>query len=322
SSTPKDLETMLQLVYLYFTNINKDQKSMDNLMSQYEVQLKNRELNPDIAFGDSLTATVYNHNPRVAPMTVDRLKDVNYDRILQIAKERTANAKAWTFEIVGNFDEATIRPLICQYLAALPAKGKIVKGKREVIPAKGEISNIFKRKQETPKSTAYMTWHNETMPYTLKNAICADIAGQVLSMEYLDKIREKESAAYSVGAQGAATLGDDNYHIFQLIAYCPMKPEKKDVAIKIMNDEMKTLETSCDPAKFQKCKEFVLKQNGDQVKTNGYWLNVIGDNYFYGFDSHSDYVKTVEALTPQDICNFVKEFNKAGNHVTVMILPE
>ena len=160
------------------------------------------------------------------------------------------------------------------------------------------------------------------MPYTLKNAICADIAGQVLSMEYLDKIREKESAAYSVGAQGAATLGDDNYHIFQLIAYCPMKPEKKDVAIKIMNDEMKTLETSCDPAKFQKCKEFVLKQNGDQVKTNGYWLNVIGDNYFYGFDSHSDYVKTVEALTPQDICNFVKEFNKAGNHVTVMILPE
>ena len=101
-----------------------------------------------------------------------------------------------------------------------------------------------------------------------------------------------------------------------------MKPEKKDVAIKIMNDEMKTLETSCDPAKFQKCKEFVLKQNGDQVKTNGYWLNVIGDNYFYGFDSHSDYVKTVEALTPQDICNFVKEFNKAGNHVTVMILPE
>ena len=156
---------------------------MDNLMSQYEVQLKNRELNPDIAFSDSLTATIYNHNPRVAPMTVDRLKDVNYDRILQIAKERTANAKAWTFEIVGNFDEATIRPLICQYLAALPAKGKIVKGKRELTPAKGEISNIFKRKQETPKSTAYMTWHNETMPYTLKNVICADIAGQALSME-------------------------------------------------------------------------------------------------------------------------------------------
>lgn len=322
SSTPKDLETMLQLVYLYFTNINKDQKSIDNLMGQYEVQLKNRELNPDIAFSDSLTATMYGHNPRVAPMTIDRLKDVNYDRILQIAKERTANAKAWTFEIVGNFDEATIRPLICQYLAALPAKGKVVKGKREINPVKGEISNIFKRKQETPKATAYMMWHNDVMPYTLKNAICADIAGQVLSMEYLAKIREKESAAYSVGAQGGATLGDDNYRMFQIFAYCPMKPEKKDVAVKILNDEVKTLETTCDPAKFQKCKEFVLKQNGDQVKTNGYWLGVLAENTQYGFDSHSDYVKTVEALTPQDICNFVKEFNKAGNHITVMILPE
>ena len=322
SSTPKDVETMLQLVYLYFTGINKDQKSYDNLMSQYEVQLKNRDLNPDIAFSDSLTATVYAHNPRVAPMTVSRLKDVNYDRILQIAKERTANAKAWTFEIVGNYDEATIRPLICQYIGSLPAKGKVQKGKRELNPVSGEVSNIFKRKQETPKATAYMMWHNETMPYTLKNAICADIAGQVLSMEYLDKIREKESAAYSVGAQGSAMLSDDNYRMFQIYAYCPMKPEKKDVAVRILGAEMKNLETACDPAKFAKCKEFVLKQNGDQVKQNGYWLGVINENHFYGFDSHTDYVKTVEALTPQDICNFIKEFNKAGNHITVMILPE
>ncbi len=322
SSTPKDVETMLQLTYLYFTAINKDQKAYDNLMSQYEVQLKNRALNPDIALSDSISATMYGHNPRVAPMTVDRLKDVNYDRILQIAKERTADAKAWTFVIVGNYDEANIRQLICQYLGALPkSKAKIVKGKRELNPVNGEVKNIFERKQETPKSTAYMIWHNETMPFSLKNAICADIAGQVLSMEYLEKIREKESAAYSVGAQGAAVLSDDNYHTFQLVAFCPMKPEKKDVALKIMGDESKTLETSCDAAKFQKCKEFVLKQINDQTQTNGYWLNVISQYSFYCYDCHTDYVKTVEALTPQDICNFMKEFNKAGNHITVMMLP-
>ncbi len=322
SSTPKDVETMLQLTYLYFTAINKDQKAYDNLMSQYEVQLKNRALNPDIALSDSISATMYGHNPRVAPMTSDRLKDVSYDRILQIAKERTADAKAWTFVIVGNYDEANIRQLICQYLGALPkSKAKIVKGKRELNPVNGEVKNIFERKQETPKSTAYMIWHNETMPFSLKNAICADIAGQVLSMEYLEKIREKESAAYSVGAQGAAVLSDDNYHTFQLVAFCPMKPEKKDVALKIMGDESKTLETSCDAAKFQKCKEFVLKQINDQTQTNGYWLNVISQYSFYGYDCHTDYVKTVEALTPQDICNFMKEFNKAGNHITVMMLP-
>ena len=322
SSTPKDVETMLQMLYLYFTNINKDQKSFDNLMSQYEVALKNRALSPDVALGDSLNATMYGHNPRVAPMTIDRLKNISYDRILQIAKERTANAAAWTFTIVGNFDEATIRPLICQYIGSLPAKGKIVKSKREINLVDGEVDNTFKRKQETPKCTAYMYWHNQTMPYTLKNAVCADIAGQVLSMEYLAKIREQESAAYSVGASGSASIGDEGYHNFAIFAYCPMKPEKKDVAVRIMNEEVKNLENTCDADKLAKCKEFMLKRFGDQEKSNGYWLNAIDDFYRFGFDGYTGYKQAVEAMTPADICNFMKEFNKAGNHVTVMMLPE
>ena len=323
NATPKDVETMLQMVYLYFTAINKDQKSFDNLMNQYEVQLKNRALSPDVALSDSLTATIYGHNPRVAPLTVDRLKDISYDRILEIAKERTANAKAWTFNIVGNYDEATIRQLVCQYLGALPStKAKLERGKRVLVMANGDIDNTFKRKQETPKATSYMMWHNTDMPYNMKNDICADIAGQVLSMEYLDKIREKESAAYSVGAQGGAVQSYDNYRMFQIFAYCPMKPEKKDVAIRIMNEEVKNLENTCDAAKFQKCKEFLLKQNGDQVKTNGYWLGVINSFCQFGYDEYTDYVNTLNSLTPQDICNFMKEFNKAGNHITVTMLPE
>lgn len=322
NSTPKDVETMLQMIYLYFTNINKDQKSFDNLMQQLEVSLKNREINPDIAFSDSIQATIYAHNPRVAPMTMDRLKDVNYDRILQIAKERTASAKGWVFNIVGNYDEETIRPLICQYLGALPAKGKVMKSKRELNPVKGVVENTFKRKQETPKANSVMLWFNDQLPYTLKNALCCDIAGQVLSMEYLDKIREKESAAYSVGAYASADLGADNYRMFQIFAQCPMKPEKKDVAIRILNEEMKAIETTCDAAKFQKCKEYMVKQNGDRVKTNGFWLGVLFDSYHYGYDGYTDYSSTLEALTTQDICNFMKEFNKAGNHITVTMLPE
>ncbi len=322
SSTPKDVETMLQMLYLYFTNINKDQKSFDNLMSQYEVALKNRSLSPDVAISDSLAATMYGHNPRVAPLTTERLKNVSYDRILEMAKERTANASAWTFTIVGNFDEATIRPLICQYIAALPSKGKVVKSVREINTVKGEVENVFRRKQETPKANSYMYWHNSSIPYTVHNVICADIAGQVLSMEYLAKIREQESAAYSVGASGSAQIGPDGFRQFGIFAYCPMKPEKKDVAIRIMNEEVKTLESTCDADKLAKCKEFMAKRFGDQEKSNGFWMNAIDDHYRYGFDGYTDYMKTLNAVTPADICNFMKDFNKEGNHVTVMMLPE
>ena len=92
SSTPKDVETMLQLVYLYFTNINKDQKSFDNMMSTTETMLKNRLLQPENVLNDSVQATFSCHNPRFKSIEASELKNVSYDRVLQIAKERTANA--------------------------------------------------------------------------------------------------------------------------------------------------------------------------------------------------------------------------------------
>ena len=323
SSTPKDMETMFQMLYLYFTHINKDQKAYDNLISQYKMMLKNRAVNPDIALSDSLKATLYGHNPRMKGITTEaQLANVNYDRILQIAKERTANAAAWTFTFVGNFENDSIRPLICQYIASLPSGGKIVKGKRYGFYQNGEVNNTFKRKQDTPKATAYMLWHNDKMKYTLENAVRADMAGQVLSMIYLDKIREKASAAYSVGAQGSSTISDDGFREFSIFAYCPMKPEKKDVALKIMNEEVKNLAVTCDADMLRKVKEFMLKKADDEAKTNKYWDGVLYDYRKYGIDSYTDYKKVIEAQTPQTVVAFMKEFLKPGNHISVVMLPE
>ena len=321
SSTPKDVETMLQMAHLYFTNINKDQKAYDQLMSQYEVSLKNRALSPEIALSDSLTATMYGHNPRLSPLEVQDLKGISYDRILQIAKEQTANAAAWRFTIVGNYDEATIRPLICRYLASLPAKAKIQKGHRITFLQKGNIENIFQRKMETPKATAYMLWYNDVMPYSVETTVKADIAGQVLAMIYLKKIREDASAAYSCGAQGAANISD-HYHIVQLFGYCPMKPEKKDIALEIMNKEVPELANNIDATMVEKAKKLMLKQADDSEKTNGYWMGVINKYHKYGIDSHTDYKKIIEAQTPQTIAAFMAEFLKNKNHISVVMLPE
>ena len=321
NSTPKDIETMLQMMYLYFTGINKDQKAYDNLMNQLEVALKNRDLTPEIALSDSLTATLYGHNPRMAPMTVDLLKKVDYDRILQIAKERTSTARDWTFRIVGNFNIDSIKPLVCRYIGGLPAKQKSVTSQQVNQMVSGQVENIFHRKQETPKATAYMIWHNEDMPYNLKNNICASIAGQVLSMIYLKKIREEASAAYTVGAQGSAMRLDD-YHNVSLLAYCPMKPEKQDEAISILNAEVPALAGQCDPEMLQQVKEVMIKQFDDRVKTNSYWLQTLDTYKRYGIDTYTDWKSTLEKITPADIQNFMQEFLKADNKVTVIMLPE
>lgn len=321
SSTPNDVETMLQLVYLYFTKINKDEESVTNLMKTYEISLKNKALSPESAFNDSLNMTMTSHNPRFAAIELDDLKNVDYDRILAIAKQLTSNAAAYTVTIVGNFDEAAIRPLLEQYIASLPSQKKVVKGKDVSTDATGVVVNSFKRKMETPKATSVMVWRSDKMNYTLENRIKADIAGQVLSMVYLQKIREDASAAYSVGAQGSLNRNDFRTSC-ALLAYCPMKPEKGDIAVTILRDEVTALSKNCDADMLSKVKEYMLKNYDDRIKTNNYWSNIISTYREYGADMHTAYKDLVQAQTPESISAFVAELLKAGNRIEVIMMPE
>ena len=320
SSTPKDVETMLQLVYLYFTNINKDQKSFDNMMTTTETLLKNRLLQPENVLNDSVQATFSCHNPRFKSIEANELKNVNYDRVLQIAKERTANAAAYTFTIIGNYDEATIRPLIEQYIASLPSKKKVEKAKKVDTDFKGKVLNHFKHKAETPKAIAVMYWYSNDLPYNLENSIKATIAGQILSMEYLKKIREDASAAYTVGAAASMSRNDFESEAY-IMAQCPMKPEKADIANQILRDEVNAMAKTCDADKLQKVKEYLLKNLGDQRKQNGYWLGRINNWRKYGIDFDTDYEKVVNAQTVESISAFVAELLKAGNAAEVIMMP-
>lgn len=321
SSTPNDLETLMQLVYLYFTEIRKDGESFDNLMKTTEIALKNKALSPESVFSDSVNATNTCHNPRFRTLTTADLKDVDYDRILGMARELTSNAAAYTFTITGNFDEAALRPLLEQYVASLPAQKKIVKGHNVDTDPKGIVVNSFRRKMETPKAMSVMLWTNNDIPYTLENSVKLDMAGQVLSMIYLKKIREDASAAYTVGAYGSISRTDEKTDC-ALMAYCPMKPEKSDTALAILRDEAAALAVACDADMLAKVKEFMLKSHADRMKTNGYWAGVIGLYREYGIDLHTDYVRTVEAQTPESVAAFVAGLLKAGNRVEVVMLPE
>ncbi len=320
SSTPKDVETMLQLTYLYFTNIAKDQKSYDNTMQTAEVNLKNRLLQPEAVLQDSLTATMTNHNPRNKALTVEDLKQVGYDRILQMAKEQTANAAAFTFTIIGNYDEQAIRPLIETYLASLPAQKEVVKSPNVSTDFKGVVINNFKQKGETPKAYAVMDWYTKAMPLTAENDVKMDMIGQILDMEYLKKIREDASAAYTV--QSLSNIDRNDFETTaQILAICPMKPEKADIAIQILRDEVTALSKTCDPDKLTKVKEYMLKNHADQLKQNGYWLAVINAWRKWGIDFHSNYEKLVNAQTPETISATAAEILKAGNRAEVIMLP-
>ena len=322
NSTVKDLETMFQLAYLKFTNISKDENSYNQLMSQLETVLKNQGLTPESAFSDSVEYVLNNHNWRNKPFHVEDLQNVNYDRVLEIAKERTSNAADYTFYFVGNFDEEVIRPLIEQYIASLPGKkGKISNWVNFDTHPEGEVINHFTRQMETPKANAQIYWYDTKTPYSLENSIKAEILGQVLDKIYLQKIREDASAAYHAGADGYATLkGDRPFTVVS--ADCPVKPEMADVALKIMNEEILEACKTIDATTLKEIKELMIKEHGTRLKENGYWMNVLTTYVGRGLDDYTNYEQIVNAQTPESIAAFARQILAAGNKVEVVMLPE
>ncbi len=322
SSTVKDLETMFQLIYLGFTDIRKDEKGYNTLINMMETMLKNRDLVPETAFSDSLSVTLGGHNWRNMPVTAESLKELDYDRVMQIVKERTANAANYTFYFIGSFDEATIRPLIEQYIASLPAK-KGVKTNWVNIDnyPNGEVINHFTRKMEEPKANSAIYWYNKNMPYTLENSVKADLLGKLLDKIYLQKIREDAGAAYSTSASGWNTLHGDN-PLTMVSARCPVKPEFTDLALKIMNEEIVNACTTIDGAALEDFKEMLLKDYQTNIKENWYWSSVISMYVERGIDEHTAYEQIVKAQTPESIAAFARELLSAGNKVEVVMTPE
>jgi zinc protease len=321
-STVKDLETLFQLTYLNFTDMRKDEKSFNMIKGQVENMLKNRNLDPENVFEDSVEYILGNHNWRNRPFDISYLDQMNLDRMMEIAKERTANAANYTFIFVGAFDEEVIRPLIEQYIASLPAK----KGKKsnyvnvESHPV-GQTVTHFTRKSETPKAMAQIYWYDTKTPYSLENQLKANILGQVLSKIYLQKIREDAGAAYSAGARGWSTYEGSN--IFTTVmASCPMKPEMADMAVKIMNEEIYEACKNIDATTLKEIKELAIKDHGTSIKENGYWLRQIHNYLFTGADGHTGFEQIVNAQTPESIAAFARQLLNAGNKVEVVMLPE
>ena len=140
-------------------------------------------------------------------------------------------------------------------------------------------------------------------------------------MIYLKTIREDESAAYSCGAYGGVNMRNHQPRMM-LQAYCPMNPDKQELAVRLLHEGIAKMQKAVDPDQLQKVKEYMLKQIDVDAKTNSYWIGVINKWVRSGFDSHTDYKKTVEALTVESVREFLNKILSSGNHIEVIMTPE
>ena len=322
TSTPKDLETMMQLLYLSMTNLTKDEKAFENLKNTYVTVLSNKSNNPNMVYQDSIQSTLYLGNKLALLPNVEDIQNINYDRVLDMQKQLYGNAKDFTFYFVGNYDEKVLLPLIEQYIASLPNKG--MKLKNQKIPyAKGEVKNIFTKAMENPQSQAREMWFVKLPAYTQKTAVLADVSARLLEMKYLRSIREELSAAYSTGASCGLIFDYDGKLALTINGTAQLNPDKVDAAVPCFFKGMEETIAAPDANDLQKVKEILLKQAGVDEKTNSYWMQVLSMYDLRKVDTHTNYREMVKSVTAQQISDFLKNVVlKSGNHFEVIMKAE
>ena len=323
SSTIKDLETLLQLNYLYFTAPRRDEESYQTLMSILESQLANRDKNPKVAWSDSVQMMASNYSERTLILNKDLLAKVSLDKALEVYKARFANPADFTFFFVGNVDpaDAAFQAQVCTWLGGLKTSKKMEKAADDKVRvAMGVQKNYFTRKMETKTASNRIQYTSYDMPYTLANDLNMEMIGRILSTRYLESIREREGGSYGVGC--AAWMNRHPVAYAQLIMQFDTDPEKQEKLMNIIHEEVMTIVENGPLAKdLQKEKESMLKDFEEDLEKNGYWIDVLSTYYKNNINYITDYKEEVEAITAETVQETLKKLVAAGNVFEVVMLP-
>lgn len=314
SCATKDLETMMQLVYLTFTDIHRDDDAFLAWKEQAKTVLTNYANNPQFIFSDSLSATLYDHNPIRKQLKAEEVDQISYDRILQIAKERTANAADYTFIFVGSFDIDSLKPFVEKYIASLPADKSRDKVGRISSIQKGVINNNFTVPMQTAKSTVYAIYSGK-LKYDLRSNIMFSMLDQIMDIVYTETIREEEGGTYGVGT--SSNLSPITHTWMFLFGFDTNPQDEKRLTDRAHAELLKVVNEGPREADFNKVKEYMIKQHAQNLRENSYWMNIIKSNVLDYGDNHTDFEKIINDITIDDMKKFTKKLFNGKNIIEV-----
>lgn len=321
-ASPDDVKTLFELIYLAMTSPRTDNDAYASFENRMKAQLENAKLDPSTALNDTISKVVYNNHPRAVSLEAEDFDKISYQRILDIYKERYGDASDFTFTFVGNLNVDSIRPYIEQYLATLPANGRVDKPSPDALPKimKGKLENHFSREMQTPKSSVFQLYSGKS-EYNLKNLLTASLLSQILDLVYTETIREAEGGSYGVYA--GVSLSDFPKGQTTLQVFFDTDPEKWENMVRIVDEEIQRIATDGPKSEhLTKSRDNMLKRHNERLQENSYWLNVIDSYYFRGMDAYTNYKETLESITADDIKKFMSDFISQGNCVEVVMGPK
>ena len=322
SGSVKDIKTMFELVHLYFTQPRRDTIAFQSLMNRTRSFLTNRNAAPRVDYSDSIRAILYGHHPRMEPVVQATLDKANYDRIFQIYQERFSNAANFQTVIIGNYDEAALRTLLCQYLATLPASDKREKTNEANIPqiVGGSSVHRFTKKMATPLANVSI-YHTADVDFSPQSDLELDFLKRVLSIAYTDSVREEKGGTYGVSVDFSLER-DDRPNALLRISY-NADPTRYEELNPIIYRQLEHIAQHGPAASsMDKVKQYLVKQYAQVAITDDYWDYVIWHELEDDADFDKDYCQMVEKMSAEAVQRMAQRLLDSKRCIEVTMLSE
>lgn len=326
SSTPKDLEFFFQYLNAFFTNPRIDPNAFELVMDETKEQLKMIQAQPMYKYLGEFLDAAMSHDPYMKQMFSydDKyLSQVNFDRAVQIYKERFANPADFNFFFVGNYDEKQMKEFVELYLGSMkttPAKKEnynvnVLKPR----PDKASAQTVYAGTEEQGYMGMYIT---NPIDWSYRNSIIADMVGEALDIQFVRIVREKMGDVYSPMVQmGASKLPRPEMSLMILLGCAPEKTDKlADASLKILNDFKKK---GPDKKTMELVKKQMLSTRAKNIQTNRFWLGYISGKIVNDMPmtSPSEYDETVNSITKKDMVEFMKKYFKPEIYTRADMIP-
>ncbi|NJL15481.1 MAG: insulinase family protein [Microscillaceae bacterium] len=324
SASPKDLETMFQLIHLYFTQPRKDETAFKSFIAKQKGFLGNLMKSPQFAFFDKQIRLMNQNHPRGGgfPQPEDFDK-INLDRAFQIYQERFANAGDFTFVLVGNFDKEAIKPFLSTYLASLPTLGR-QESFRDlgVRPPQGKVEESFEMGKD-PKSQVMIGFAG-TLKDDRERYLMQSLA-EALTIKLIENLREEKGGVYGTRASASTALFP--YRSYTLSVNFTCAPENVQTLMEAVYEEIaKVQKSGPTPEDLNKVKESQRKDVEKNEKENQFWLNGLRRAYYEGFEAErltsARQLERINALTAKDLQQVAKKYLRLKTPITLVMGPE
>lgn len=321
SAAKADVETMLQLAYLYFMHPNFDRERFDMLVEANRMNLVNSADAPEFVMNKLMNKATYGDNLRTQIPTEQSLKGIDFAKMAAIYRHFFTDAAGnYTFYFLGDIEPDVLKPLVERYLGSLPVGTQRLAWKDDgvrMLPGKKEERmNI---PMQTPKGMVSLVYTGE-VEYTQQNTLLMAMLASCLQSRYMETIREEKGGAYGVNVSG--TLSRQPVPTYSLNIAFQTAPDKVDELLKVVREELERMAKS-GPARadLDKTLEYWRKAQSEGLKNNQVWLSYLQNYYTWGEDWNTDYEKLLNTVSSESVKELAGKILKDGNLKQVVLLP-